>query len=80
MLVRFLGQEDPLEEEMATHSRILAWGIPRTEEPGGPRSMGSQESDTTEHARRRLQAGEAVLTPPWSLSCPRGHHQPQTHL
>ena len=30
-----LGQEDPLEEEMATHSSILAWEIPRTEEPGG---------------------------------------------
>ena len=33
--VRFLDQEDPLEEEMATHSNILAWKIPRTEEPGG---------------------------------------------
>ena len=33
--VRFLGQEDPLEEEMATHSSILAWEIPWTEEPGG---------------------------------------------
>ena len=32
--VRFLGQEDPLEKEMATHSSILAWEIPRTEEPG----------------------------------------------
>ena len=35
MLVRSLGQEDPLEEEMATHSSILAWKIPWTEEPGG---------------------------------------------
>ena len=33
--VRSLGQEDPLEKEMATHSSILAWRIPRTEEPGG---------------------------------------------
>ena len=33
--VPFLGQEDPLDEEMATHSRILAWEIPWTEEPGG---------------------------------------------
>ena len=33
--VRSLGQEDPLEKEMATHSSILAWKIPRTEEPGG---------------------------------------------
>ena len=42
---RFLGQEDPLEKEMATHSRILAWRIPQTEEPGRLQSMGSQESD-----------------------------------
>ena len=36
------GLEDPLEEEMATHSSILAWRIPGTEEPGGLQSMGSQ--------------------------------------
>ena len=41
--------EDPLEEEMATHSSILAWKIPWTEEPGGLQSMGSQELDTTKH-------------------------------
>ena len=46
--VRFLGQEDPLEKEMATHSSILAWRMPWTEEPGGLQSMESQESDTTE--------------------------------
>ena len=40
--VRSLGQKYPLEEEMATHSSILAWEIPQTEEPGGPQSMGSQ--------------------------------------
>ena len=40
--VRSLGQEDPLEKEMATHSSILAWRIPRTEEPGGLQSTGSQ--------------------------------------
>ena len=39
-----LGQEDPLEKEMATHSSIFAWRIPWTEEPGKLRSMGSQES------------------------------------
>ena len=39
-----LGQEDPREEEMATHSSILAWEIPWTEEPGGLYSMGLQES------------------------------------
>ena len=42
MQVRFLGQEDPLEEGMATHSSILAWRIPWTEEPGGLQSKGSQ--------------------------------------
>ena len=40
--VRSLGQEDPLEKGMATHSSILAWKIPWTEEPGGLQSMGSQ--------------------------------------
>ena len=39
--VRFLGQKDPLEKEMATHSSILAWRIPWTEEPGGLQSVGS---------------------------------------
>ena len=41
--VRSLVREDPLEKEMATHSSILAWEIPWTEEPGGLQSMGSQE-------------------------------------
>ena len=40
--VRSLGWEDPLEEEMATHSCILAWRIPWTKEPEGLQSMGSQ--------------------------------------
>ena len=40
--VRSLGWEDPLEKEMATHSSILAWRIPWTEEPGGLQSTGSQ--------------------------------------
>ena len=42
MQVRSLGGEDPLEKEMATHSSILAWRIPRTEEPSRLQSMGSQ--------------------------------------
>ena len=42
MWVLSLSQEDPLEEEMATHSSILAWEIPWTEESGGRQSMGSQ--------------------------------------
>ena len=42
MPVRFLGLEEPLEKEMATHSSILAWKIPWMEEPGGLQSVGSQ--------------------------------------
>ena len=42
-----LGQEDPLEKEMTTHSSILAWEIPWTEEPGRLQSKGSKESDMT---------------------------------
>ena len=45
--VQSLGQEDPLEKGMATHSSIFAWIIPWTEEPGGLQSMGSQELDMT---------------------------------
>ena len=41
-LVRSLGREDPMEKEMTTHSSILAWRIPQTEEPGRLQSMGSQ--------------------------------------
>ena len=44
--VQSLGQEDTLEKEMATHSSILAWEIPRTEEPSGLQSTGSQKSWT----------------------------------
>ena len=46
--VQSLGQEDPLEEGMATHSSVLAWRIPWTGEPGALQSMGRKESDTTE--------------------------------
>ena len=46
--VQSLGWEDPLEKGMATHSSILAWRIPRTEEAGGLQSMGSTESDMAE--------------------------------
>ena len=45
--VQFQGLEDLLEKEMATHSSILGWRIPWTEEPGRLQSMESQESDTT---------------------------------
>ena len=51
--VQSLGQEDPLEEEMATHSSIPVWKIPWTEEPDGVYSpWGHKESDTTEQPRK----------------------------
>ena len=46
--VQSLGWEDPLERGMATHSTVLAWRIPWTEEPGACSSWGHKESDTTE--------------------------------
>ena len=46
MQVRSLGQENPLEEEMAIHSSIFAWKISRTEEPGGPQVKGVETSWT----------------------------------
>ena len=48
MQVWSLGQEDPLEEKLATHSSVLAWDIPWTEEPSIQQSMGHKESDMTE--------------------------------
>ena len=45
--VQSLGQENPLEKKMATHSTIPAWEIPWTEEPGRLQSLGLQESDMT---------------------------------
>ena len=56
--VRFLGQEDPLEKEMATNASILAWRIPWIEESGRLQSMGSQELDMTQLLN--LQYQEAV--------------------
>ena len=48
MQVQSLGWEDPLEKEMATHSSILVWRIPWTEEPSRLQFMGSKELDVTE--------------------------------
>ena len=48
MWFQSLGREDPLEKEVATHSSILAWEIPRTEEPGRYSPIGYKELDTTE--------------------------------
>ena len=52
--VQSLGQENPLEKGMASHSSILAWRIPRPEEPGGLQPMGHKESDTTERLTHTL--------------------------
>ena len=56
--VQSLGWEDPLEEDMATHSSILAWRIPCTEEPGRLQSMGLQSLDSTEAILSCTQADQ----------------------
>ena len=56
-----LGQEDPLEKEMATHSSILAWEMPWTEEPGGLQSTGRKESDTTERLHFHFHFNEPAV-------------------
>ena len=63
--VRSLGREVPLEKAMATHSDILAWRIPWTEEPGGLQSMDHKELDTTERLTLLLSRFQYV----WTLSC-----------
>ena len=66
-LVRFLDWKDPLEEEMATHSSILVWKIPRTEEPGGLQSMEWQKNQTrlsnkkNNRGRERRARGKALM-------------------
>ena len=59
MRIQSLGQEDPLQKEMATHSRILAWKIPQTTEQASPK--GSKELDTTEHTEHILRQIKMVL-------------------
>ena len=59
-LVRFLGWEDPLKEGMATHSRILAWRIPQTEEPGGCSPQDHKEPDLTEGQSTAQHCFESV--------------------
>ena len=54
--VRSLGQEDPLEKKVSTHSSILAWKTPWTEEPGGLQSMGYRELDTTKATEHVLHS------------------------
>ena len=65
-LVQSLGWEDALEKEMATHSSILAWRIPRTEEPGGPHPMVSVRTDTFHSVPcRDHSVYDAVFLPCW---------------
>ena len=66
MWVRSLGGEDPLEEGMATHSSILAWRTPWTEEPGGLESMRPQRVG---HDRARVQLWTSFFHP-WALLRP----------
>ena len=62
--VRSLGREDSLEEGMATHSNILAWRIPWTEEPGGYSPWDCKESDMTERLKIfQLSGHEFEQTP-----------------
>ena len=59
--VRSLGQEDPLEKEMATHSSNLAWEIPWTEEPGGLPPIGLHRVDTTEQLHFHFQKSNGFV-------------------
>ena len=75
MQVQSLGWEDPLDEGMATHSSILAWRIPWTEEPGGPQSMESQGQTQLKRLNTHMsiflcseQTLLLGLLPSWGLS------------
>ena len=59
-----LGREDPLKKEIATHSSILAWRIPWTEEPGGLQSMGSRLSDIF-HCKNHLESHKSMIELPF---------------
>ena len=61
--LRSLGREDLLEKEMATHSSILAWAIPWTQEPGGLQSRGHKELDTTQRLNHHHFVPSPVLSP-----------------
>ena len=75
--VKFLDQEDPLEKKMATHSSILAWEIPWTEEPGGLQSTGHKELNSTEQlslwlvAHNPVHVGVFMISSVQSFSCVR---------
>ena len=70
--VQFPGWENPLEKGMATHSGILAWRIPWTEETGGLQSMGSQEWDTTQQLNNNNKALGVYIFHPLVCHLPFG--------
>ena len=70
-----LGEKDPLEERMATHSSILAWSIPWTEEPGGLQSIGSQQAG--HDLSDRTQRHDQTISEPALLDC--FHISPEHH-
>ena len=74
MWVRSLGGEDPLEEGMATHSSILAWRIPWTQEPGWLQSIGSQRGGHDRVSEHTQEEGELPVPNPSSL-LPDPDHQ-----
>ena len=74
------GWEDPLERGMATHSSVLPWEIPWTEEAGGLQSMGSQELDTTEHLSAAAGLSCGIFIPSHSIFCCRTWAQLPQHV
>ena len=72
MWVRSLGQEDPLEKEMATHSSIIAWKIPWTKKPGGLQSMGLQRirQDLASKQKQVLGADNIAVNKNWYYPSP----------
>ena len=72
--IRSLGREDPLEEGLATHSSILAWRIPWTEEPGRPSPWGHKELGMTEATQHTcmLHAVISLIPLRWLLSLQKG--------
>ena len=66
--VGFLGQEDPLEKEVATHSSSLAWGIPCTEESGELQSVGSQRVGHVYPNLNLLSLNHRCSLSPWAVS------------
>ena len=67
MQLESLGREDPLEKGMATHSSILAWRTPWTEEPGGLQSMGLQSQTRLSNLAPSRELPTILPLPPWSL-------------